>query len=138
MYNFIKDHLDRGRQCYIVCPAVEENEMINVAAAEQYANDIQQNEFKSYSVGVLHGKMKGALKEDIMYRFKTGEIQLLVSTTVIEVGVDVPNATVMVVENAERFGLSQLHQLRGRVGRGNESHIVFCFQIIPILKLLKD
>lgn len=120
MYNFIKDHLDRGRQCYIVCPAVEENEMITVAAAEQYANDIQQNEFKSYSVGVLHGKMKGALKEDIMYRFKTGEIQLLVSTTVIEVGVDVPNATVMVVENAERFGLSQLHQLRGRVGRGNE------------------
>ncbi|MEE0858566.1 MAG: ATP-dependent DNA helicase RecG [Acutalibacteraceae bacterium] len=120
MYNFIKDNLDKGRQCYIVCPAVEENEMFNVAAAEQYAQDIQKNHFKNYTVGVLHGKMKGALKEDIMQRFKCGEIQLLVSTTVIEVGVDVPNATVMVVENAERFGLSQLHQLRGRVGRGSE------------------
>lgn len=120
MYGFIKEHLDRGRQCYIVCPAVEENEMFNIAAAEQYAEKIQENEFKDYSVGVLHGKMKPALKEDIMSRFKSGEIQLLVSTTVVEVGVDVPNATVIVIENAERFGLSQLHQLRGRVGRGNE------------------
>lgn len=120
MYGFIKEHLDRGRQCYIVCPAVEENEMFNIAAAEQYAEKIQENEFKDYSVGVLHGKMKPALKEDIMSRFKSGEIQLLVSTTVVEVGVDVPNATVIVIENAERFGLSQLHQLRGRVGRGSE------------------
>lgn len=120
MYGFIKKHLDNGRQCYIVCPAVEENEVINVAAAEKYAQDIQEGEFRDYTVGVLHGKMKAALKEDIMRRFKSGEIQLLVSTTVIEVGVDVPNATVMVVENAERFGLSQLHQLRGRVGRGSE------------------
>ncbi len=120
MYNFIKDHLDKGKQCYIVCPAVEENEMFNMAAAEQYAQEIQEKWFQSYTVGVLHGKMKGPLKEDIMQRFKQGEIQLLVSTTVIEVGVDVPNATIMVVENAERFGLSQLHQLRGRVGRGNE------------------
>lgn len=120
MYGFIKEHLDRGRQCYIVCPAVEENEMFNIAAAEQYAEKIQENEFKDYSIGVLHGKMKPALKEDIMSRFKSGEIQLLVSTTVVEVGVDVPNATVIVIENAERFGLSQLHQLRGRVGRGSE------------------
>lgn len=120
MYNFIKEHLDNGRQCYIVCPAVEENEMFNMAAVEQYAQEIQEKWFKGYSVGVLHGKMKGALKEDIMQRFKQKEIQLLVSTTVIEVGVDVPNATIMVVENAERFGLSQLHQLRGRVGRGSE------------------
>ncbi|MEE1281780.1 MAG: ATP-dependent DNA helicase RecG [Acutalibacteraceae bacterium] len=120
MYGFIKEHLDRGRQCYIVCPAVEENEMFNIADAEQYAEKIQENEFKDYSVGVLHGKMKPALKEDIMSRFKSGEIQLLVSTTVVEVGVDVPNATVIVIENAERFGLSQLHQLRGRVGRGSE------------------
>ena len=120
MYGFIKEHLNRGRQCYIVCPAVEENEMFNIAAAEQYAEKIQENEFKDYSVGVLHGKMKPALKGDIMSRFKNGEIQLLVSTTVVEVGVDVPNATVIVIENAERFGLSQLHQLRGRVGRGSE------------------
>lgn len=120
MYGFIKEHLDNGRQCYIVCPAVEENELYNVAAAEQYAEKIQQNEFKDYTVGVIHGKMKGTLKEDIMRRFKDGEIQILVATTVIEVGVDVPNATVIVIENAERFGLSQLHQLRGRVGRGSE------------------
>lgn len=120
MYGFIKEQLDSGRQCYIVCPAVEENEIYNVAAAEQYAEKIQQNEFRDYTVGVLHGKMKGALKEDIMRRFKSGEIQILVATTVIEVGVDVPNATVITIENAERFGLSQLHQLRGRVGRGSE------------------
>ncbi|MEE0061060.1 MAG: ATP-dependent DNA helicase RecG [Acutalibacteraceae bacterium] len=120
MYGFIKEHLDNGRQCYIVCPAVEENEMFNVAAAEQYAEKIQENEFRDYTVGVLHGKMKPALKEEIMTSFKNGEIQILVATTVVEVGVDVPNATVIVVENAERFGLSQLHQLRGRVGRGSE------------------
>lgn len=120
MYSFIKEHLDNGRQCYIVCPAVEENELYNVAAVEQYAEKIQQNNFKNYTVGVVHGKMKGTLKEDIMRRFKDGEIQILVATTVIEVGVDVPNATVIVIENAERFGLSQLHQLRGRVGRGSE------------------
>lgn len=120
MYGFIKEHLDRGRQCYIVCPAVEENEMFNITAVEQYAEEIQENQFKGYTIGVLHGKMKPALKEEIMGRFKNGEIQLLVATTVVEVGVDVPNATVIVIENAERFGLSQLHQLRGRVGRGSE------------------
>lgn len=127
MYSFIKEHIDNGEQCYIVCPAVEENEAINVASAEQYAKNIQEKEFSQYSVGVLHGKMKGAIKEDIIQRFKNKEIQILVSTTVIEVGVDVPNATIIVIENAERFGLSQLHQLRGRVGRGSKKS--FCILV---------
>lgn len=120
LYRLIRTQISKGEQCYIVCPAVEENETFNVAAAEKYAEDIQTNVFKDYVVGVLHGKMKGALKDDIMQRFKNKEIDILVSTTVIEVGVDVPNATIIVIENAERFGLSQLHQLRGRVGRGNK------------------
>lgn len=120
MYNFMKENIKKGHQCYIVCPAVEENELFNVAAAEQYAEKIQKEEFSDYKVGVLHGKMKSFIKEDVMTCFKNGEIQVLVATTVIEVGVDVPNATFIAVENAERFGLSQLHQLRGRVGRGSE------------------
>lgn len=117
IYDFIKKHLDSGSQAYIVCPAVEESEG-DVTSAVQYAESLEKKEFSSYSVGLLHGKMKAKEKEGIMARFASGEIQLLVSTTVIEVGVDVPNATVMVIENADRFGLSQLHQLRGRVGRG--------------------
>ena len=120
VYNFIRKHLDSGHQCYIVCPAVTENELIKVASAEEYAQKLQTEYFSDKVVGVLHGKMKGAVKEEVMAEFVSGEIQILVSTTVIEVGVNVPNATVMVIENAERFGLSQLHQLRGRVGRGSE------------------
>lgn len=119
MYNFLKKHMDNGQQCYIVCPAVEENDMLNIAAAEKYAENIKNSFFKDYRVGLLHGQMKSAQKDEIMRSFSNGEIDLLVSTTVIEVGIDVPNANVMVVENAERFGLSQLHQLRGRVGRGD-------------------
>ncbi|MGN0550313.1 MAG: ATP-dependent DNA helicase RecG [Acutalibacteraceae bacterium] len=119
MYGFIKKYLDMGRQCYIVCPAVEENEF-NLESAQEYADRIKKNEFKSYKVGLLHGKMKARDKDAVMKAFVSGELDLLVATTVIEVGVDVPNAVIMAVENAERFGLSQLHQLRGRVGRGSE------------------
>lgn len=119
-YNYVKKHLDEGRQGYIVCPLVEENDMLELTAAQDFAEDIAQNSFRDYSVGLLHGKMKPKDKEDVMRRFVSGEIQLLVSTTVIEVGVDVPNAVIMVIENAERFGLSQLHQLRGRIGRGDK------------------
>ena len=119
MYGFIKKTLDSGNQAYIVCPAVEEAEG-DITSAVKYAEDLAKKEFKDYKVGLLHGKMKPKDKEKIMSGFQKGEIQLLVSTTVIEVGVDVPNATVMVIENAERFGLSQLHQLRGRVGRGKD------------------
>ena len=120
-YNFLKDHLDRGLQGYIVCPLVEamETTPANLQNAEEYADKLARGSFQNYRVGVLHGKMRAKDREAIMQQFASGEIQLLVSTTVIEVGVDVPNAVIMMVENAERFGLSQLHQLRGRGGRGS-------------------
>ena len=115
---FLRQQAQAGRQCYVVCPAVEEGE--SGKSAEGWAATLQTQVFPDLSVGLIHGKMKGAEKEAVMGRFARGEISILVATTVIEVGVDVPNATVMVVEDADRFGLSQLHQLRGRVGRGRE------------------
>lgn len=118
VYNYIKKHLDEGRQGYIVCPMVEENEQIPLKSAEEYYKTVTAGPFGGYRVGLLHGKMKPVQKDRVMRAFKNGEIQLLVCTTVIEVGIDVPNAAIMVIENAERFGLSQLHQLRGRIGRG--------------------
>lgn len=117
-YNFLIKHIKQGRQCYVVCPAVENNE-IGLLSVEEYARNLQSKYFKNYRVAFLHGKMKTAQKDEIMSEFLNGNIDVLVSTTVIEVGVDVPNAAVMMIENAERFGLSQLHQLRGRVGRGS-------------------
>ncbi len=118
-YNFIRSEISAGRQAYIVCPLVEEGELDEVAAAEEYAAELMLNEFSDIPVGIVHGQMKSSEKEEVMQKFVDGEFSLLVSTTVIEVGVDVPNASVMMIENAERFGLSQLHQLRGRVGRGS-------------------
>ncbi len=124
IYSFLKKHIDAGRQTYIVCPLVEEGESDLVPATEYY-EELKKTHFASYNLGLLHGQMKPKEKEHIMGLFNKGEIQLLISTVVIEVGVDVPNATVMVIENAERFGLSQLHQLRGRIGRGTEeSHCI--------------
>ena len=117
--DFIKKNVDEGRQAYIVCPFVDENEeMMDVKSVEKLAESYKDEIFKDYKVEILHGKMKPKDKEKIMQDFKDNKISILVSTTVIEVGVDVPNANVMVIENAERFGLAQLHQLRGRVGRG--------------------
>ena len=115
---FIRKQVEQGHQCYVVCPAVEEGEALNLKAAETWAETLQQRVFPDLKVAMLHGQMKGAQKEEIMTRFAAGEANILVATTVIEVGVDVPNATLMVIEDADRFGLSQLHQLRGRVGRG--------------------
>ena len=123
-YDFIKKHLAEGRQAYVVCPLVEENEALALKSVEEFSENLKNTVFLGYQVAFLHGRMKGKEKERIMRSFAAGEIQVLVSTTVIEVGVNVPNATVMVVENAERFGLSQLHQLRGRVGRG--AHKSYC------------
>lgn len=119
IYKYIKKFLDEGRQGYIVCPLVEENETINITPATEYYECLKENEFKDYKLGLLHGKMTASQKEKVMRDFANGEIQLLIATTVIEVGIDVPNAVIMVIENAERFGLSQLHQLRGRIGRGS-------------------
>lgn len=116
---FIKKNVDEGRQAYIVCPFVEENEeMEDIKSVEKLAKIYKDEVFKDYKVEILHGKMKPKEKEQVMQDFKNNNISILISTTVIEVGVDVPNANIMVIENAERFGLAQLHQLRGRVGRG--------------------
>lgn len=117
IYQFIEKHIEAGLQAYIVCPLVEEGEL-DLAPAEEYCKRLQNGVFHHRHVGLLHGKMKPKEKDKIMRAFQNGEIDILVSTVVVEVGVDVPNAAVMVIENAERFGLSQLHQLRGRVGRG--------------------
>lgn len=119
IYNFVKRQLDEGRQAYVVCPLVEESEAIEAKSATEIAHELSHDLLNGYKIGLLHGKMLAKEKEEIMRDFKAGNIEVLVSTTVIEVGVNVPNATIMVVENAERFGLAQLHQLRGRVGRGS-------------------
>lgn len=125
MFEFIRKHLAQGYQAYIVCPLVEESEFVQgVMSAEEYYKKAQPL-FKDYRLDLLHGKMTPKKKDEVMLKFKNGETQLLISTVVIEVGVDVPNAVIMVIENAERFGLSQLHQLRGRVGRGKaKSHCI--------------
>ena len=116
--NFVKKQINEGRQAYIVCPLVEENEEMDLKSVEELTKKYKEETFSEYKVEYLHGKMKAKEKDDIMEKFKNGDIDILISTTVIEVGVNVPNASIMVVENAERFGLAQLHQLRGRVGRG--------------------
>ena len=126
-YNFVKKQLDEKRQGYVVCPLVEESETLDVSSGEEIYKTLSTGIFKDYKTALLHGKMKPKEKDEIMKNFKEGNIDLLVSTTVIEVGVDVPNANIMVIENAERFGLSQLHQLRGRVGRGSEK--AYCILI---------
>lgn len=115
---FIRKQVNEGHQCYVVCPTVEENGELDLKAATVWAETLQQTVFPDLRVALLHGQMKGEEKESVMLTFGRGEADVLVATTVIEVGVDVPNATLMVIEDADRFGLSQLHQLRGRVGRG--------------------
>lgn len=125
-YNFMKKQIAEGRQCYVICPMVEESETMEAENVIDYAKELQEEMGDSIVVDFLHGKMKQAQKDNIMDRFSCNEIQVLVSTTVIEVGIDVPNSTVMLIENAERFGLAQLHQLRGRVGRGkHQSYCIF-------------
>jgi ATP-dependent DNA helicase RecG len=118
IYKFLQDQVAEGRQIYVVYPLIEESEAIDLKAATDMARHLQKDVFPDLAVGLLHGRLPFEAKDDIMRRFKAGEIHVLVSTTVIEVGIDVPNASVMLIEHAERFGLSQLHQLRGRVGRG--------------------
>ena len=124
VYKGIEREVNLGRQVYIVYPLIEESEKMDLKAATKMFEELRDDVFPRFRIGLLHGKMKGAEKEEIMGRFSAGELNILVSTTVIEVGVDVPNASLMIIEHAERFGLSQLHQLRGRVGRGAEQS--FC------------
>ena len=134
LYGFLRATVDAGQQIYVVCPLVEESEAVDAASAERTAKDLA-SALPGAKVELLHGRMKGAEKEAILDRFAAGETQVLVSTTVIEVGVNVPNATVMVVEDAERFGLAQLHQLRGRVGRGEKASWCFLMADRPTARL---
>lgn len=127
LMNFVRKGIDEGRQAYFVCPLVEESDKLELNSAVEYSEDIKNKYFRNYSVGLLHGKMKADQKNEVMYRFREKEIQILVSTTVIEVGVNIPNATYMVIEDADRYGMAQLHQLRGRVGRGE--HQSYCILI---------
>ena len=126
-YEFIRLKVKEGRQVFVICPLVEESSDLDLKAAKEEAKRLQDDIFPELKVGLIHGRVKSEEKERIMQEFRAGKIDILVSTTVIEVGIDIPNATVMVIEHAERFGLSQLHQLRGRIGRGGEQS--FCFLI---------
>jgi ATP-dependent DNA helicase RecG len=129
VYAFIRRQIEEGRQAYVIYPLVEESEKVDLKAATEMADHLSQDVFPDLRVGLLHGRMKQDAKDRVMGAFSRKEFDILVSTTVIEVGIDVPNATVMLVEHAERFGLSQLHQLRGRVGRGaHKSYCILLFQ----------
>lgn len=120
IYNFIKKEAEKGNQIYIICPVIDNNDNKELKDVLSYTKELKENVFFNYSVEFIHGKLKSDEKQDIMQKFSDGKIDILVSTTVIEVGINVPKATIMLIENAERFGLSQLHQLRGRVGRGSD------------------
>jgi ATP-dependent DNA helicase RecG len=119
-YQRLRKHLDDGRQAYVVCPLIEESETSVARAAEREAERLRNGELRGYEVGLLHGRLRPDERRELMAQFKAGGLDVLVATTVIEVGVDVANATIMIVQEADRFGLAQLHQLRGRVGRGAE------------------
>jgi ATP-dependent DNA helicase RecG len=135
-YTRLRKHLDDGRQAYVVCPLIEESETTQARAAEAEAARLQRAELRGYRVGLLHGRLRPAERRELMARFKACALDVLVATTVIEVGVDVPNATIMIVQEADRFGLAQLHQLRGRVGRGAEQS--YCLLISRAREELTD
>ncbi len=123
-YDFIRRQVGEGRQAFVICPLIDESERMEVRAATAEYERLRRLIFPKFNLGLLHGKMKNREKEEVMTAFARNEIQILVSTSVVEVGIDVPNATVMAIEGAERFGLAQLHQFRGRVGRGE--HQSYC------------
>jgi ATP-dependent DNA helicase RecG len=125
MHEKMQDEMDNGRQAFVVCPLIEESDALGVKSVSEMYEQFELGPFRAYNLAMLHGKMKTAEKDDVMERFQSGDIDMIISTTVVEVGVDIPNATVMYIEGAERFGLAQLHQLRGRVGRGE--HASYCF-----------
>ncbi|MEK7872275.1 MAG: helicase-related protein, partial [Chloroflexota bacterium] len=123
-YRFIREQVSQGRQAFTICPLIEESEAIEAKAAVKEFQRLSVDVFPDLRLGLLHGRMSGKEKDDAMRRFREGELHILVSTAVVEVGIDVPNATVMLIEGADRFGLAQLHQFRGRVGRGE--HPSYC------------
>lgn len=127
IYRFVRQEIERGRQAYVVCPLVEESDTLDLPSAQEVYAELSASVFREVRCGLVHGKLRGQEKEAVMADFHAGKIDVLVTTTVIEVGVDVPNASIMVIENAERFGLAQLHQLRGRVGRG--AHRSYCILV---------
>src|SRR5882724_477725 len=135
-YRRLRKHLDAGRQAYVVCPLIEQSETSQARAAEAEAERLRRGELRDYRVGLLHGRLRPAERRELMASFKARELDVLVSTTVIEVGVDVPNATIMIVQEADRFGLAQLHQLRGRVGRGAEQS--YCLLVSRAKEELTD
>jgi ATP-dependent DNA helicase RecG len=135
-YRRLRKHLDDGRQAYVVCPLIVESETSQARAAEAEAERLRRGELREYRVGLLHGRLRPAERRQLMASFKARELDVLVSTTVIEVGVDVPNATIMIVQEADRFGLAQLHQLRGRVGRGAEQS--YCLLVSRAKEELTD
>jgi ATP-dependent DNA helicase RecG len=135
-YRRLRKHLDDGRQAYVVCPLIEESETSVARAAEREAERLRKGELKRYRVGLLHGRLRPAERRELMAQFKARELDVLVATTVIEVGVDVPNATIMIIQEADRFGLAQLHQLRGRVGRGAEQS--YCLLVSRPKEALTD
>jgi len=126
-YSFVRSQVEKGRQVFIICPLVEESDKIEAKAAVEEHKRLQRYIFPDLRLGLLHGRMKGEDKESTMARFARGELDILVATSVVEVGIDVPNATVMLIEGADRFGLAQLHQFRGRVGRGE--HDSYCLLV---------
>jgi ATP-dependent DNA helicase RecG len=126
-YDFVRAQVAKGRQVYVVCPAIDESDSISAATALAEAERLQAGPFRDARVAVVHGQLKAADRDGVMHAFKSGRVQVLVATSLIEVGIDVPNATVMIVEGAERFGLAQLHQLRGRVGRGTAKSFCLLF-----------
>jgi ATP-dependent DNA helicase RecG len=126
-YERIREEIVAGRQCFVVCPLVEESEALQAKAATVEADRLQRTEFRDHRVALIHGQMPTSEKQEAMRRFAAGEADVLVATSVIEVGIDVPNATVMLIEAADRYGLSQLHQLRGRVGRGGHASLCILF-----------
>ena len=142
-FGYVKQYLEEGRQAYIVCPMIEESDS-DLRDVKSYAKEISEGAFSGYRVGLLHGRLSAESKEKVMKKFKAHELDILVSTTVVEVGVDVPNAAVMVIENSDRFGLSQLHQLRGRVGRGEHKSVCILItdnpteEVVQRLKILSS
>jgi ATP-dependent DNA helicase RecG len=135
-YSRLRSHLDEGRQAYVVCPLIEESEASDARAAEAEADRLRRAELRGYRVGLLHGRLRPQERRELMAQFKARELDVLVATTVIEVGVDVPNATIMIVQEADRFGLAQLHQLRGRVGRGGDQS--YCLLVSRAKEELTD